>query len=54
MSEKTHHVAESKKKIAQTIQKFILEYPIIAAINMENLPAPQLQKMRAQLRGKIE
>ena len=53
MTEKTHHVAESKKEIAKNIQKWILEYPIIAAVNMENLPAPQLQQMRAQLRGKI-
>src|SRR3989338_4811061 len=53
MTEKTHHVAESKKEIAKNIQKLILEYPIIAAVNMENLPAPQLQQMRAQLRGKI-
>src|SRR3989339_215923 len=53
MSEKTHHVAEKKKQIAKTIQNLILEYPIIAAINMENLPAPQLQQMKSQLRGKI-
>ncbi len=54
MSEKTHHVAKKKKDIAKNIQKLILEYPIIAAVNMENLPAPQLQQMRSQLRGKIE
>lgn len=54
MSEKTHHVSEKKKQIAGNIQKLVLEYPIIAAVDMENLPAPQLQQMRAQLRGKIE
>src|SRR3989338_4854886 len=53
MSQKTHHVAEKKKQVAKQIQKLILEYPIIAAVNMENLPAPQLQQMKAQLRGKI-
>ncbi len=53
MTEKTHHVAEKKKKVAENIQKLILEYPIIAAVNMENLPAPQLQQMQRQLRGKI-
>ncbi len=54
MSEKTHHVAEKKKQVAKNIQKLIVDYPIIAAVNMENLPAPQLQQMRSQLRGKIE
>ncbi len=54
MSEKTHHVSEKKKDIAKKVQKLILDYPIIAAVDMENLPAPQLQQMRAQLRGKIE
>src|SRR3989338_3591679 len=50
----THHVAQKKKAVAKSIQQLIIEYPIIAAVNMENLPAPQLQQMRAQLRGKIE
>lgn len=54
MTEKTHHVSEKKKEIAKCIQKLVLSYPIIAAVDMENLPAPQLQQMRAQLRGKIE
>ncbi|MBW2974410.1 50S ribosomal protein L10 [Candidatus Woesearchaeota archaeon] len=54
MSEKTHHASEKKKKIAGNIQRLIAEYPIIAAVDMENLPAPQLQQMRSQLRGKIE
>lgn len=54
MSEKTHHVSEKKKQIASDIQRLIMEYPIIAAVDMENLPTPQLQQMRAQLRGKIE
>jgi len=54
MTEKTHHVSKKKKDIAKNIQKLILDYPIIAAVDMENLPAPQLQQMRAQLRGKID
>jgi large subunit ribosomal protein L10 len=54
MSKETHHVSKKKKEVAKSIQKLILEYPIIAAVNMEGLPAPQLQKMKAQLRGKIE
>jgi len=30
----------------------IAQHPIIGVVNMENLPAPQLQSMRAQLRSK--
>lgn len=51
--EKTARVAEYKKKIVQSIVKCIKEYPIIGVANMENLPAPQLQAMRAKLRGKV-
>jgi len=51
--EKTAHVAEYKKKIVQNIVKCVKEYPIIGVANMENLPAPQLQAMRAKLRGKV-
>ena len=31
----------------------IKEYPIVAAVNMEGLPTPQLQNMRSSLREKI-
>ena len=51
--EKTARVAEYKKKIVQSIVKCIKEYPIIGVVNMESLPAPQLQAMRAKLRGKV-
>jgi len=51
--EKTAHVAEYKKKIVQSIVECVKEYPIIGVANMENLPAPQLQAMRAKLRGKV-
>ncbi len=54
MTEKTHHVTEKKKTIAKNVQKLILDYPIIAVVNMENLPTPQLQQMKARLRDKIE
>ena len=47
------HVAEYKKEIVGNLINLISEYPIIAVVNMENLPAPQLQTMRAQLRGKF-
>lgn len=47
------HVADYKKEIVGNLVNLITEYPIIAVVNMENLPAPQLQTMRAQLRGKF-
>ena len=46
------HVAEYKKEIVKKLVDLITEYPIIAIVNMENLPAPQLQNMRATLRSK--
>lgn len=47
------HVAPYKKEIVSNLVNLIDEYPIIGVVNMENLPAPQLQTMRAQLRGKF-
>jgi large subunit ribosomal protein L10 len=47
------HVADSKKKVVAEYSKLIMDYPIIAAVNMENLPTRQLQNMRATLRGKV-
>ncbi len=47
------HVADYKKEVVSNLVKLINEYTIIGVVNMENLPAPQLQSMRAQLRGKF-
>ncbi len=47
------HIAEYKKEIVSGLVDMISEYPIIGVVNMQNLPAPQLQSMRAQLRGKF-
>ncbi|MEK6983178.1 MAG: 50S ribosomal protein L10 [Nanoarchaeota archaeon] len=47
------HVADYKKKIVGNLVNWISDYPIIGIVNMENLPAPQLQAMRAQLRGRF-
>lgn len=44
------HVAEYKKEIVSNLARLMNDYPIVAVVNMENLPAPQLQTMRAQLR----
>ncbi len=45
--------AEFKKETVEDFARLIDEYPVIAAVNMENLPAKQLQGMRASLRDKI-
>ena len=45
------HVAPYKKEIVSNLVNLINGHPIIGIVNMENLPAPQLQTMRAQLRG---
>jgi large subunit ribosomal protein L10 len=49
----TAHVSGQKKETVKQIVDLISKYPIIGAVNMENLPAPQLQKMRGQLREKV-
>jgi large subunit ribosomal protein L10 len=47
------HVQEYKKKVVSQLVKNIEDYPIIGIVNMENLPAPQLQRMRETLRDKV-
>lgn len=56
MTEKKHvkaHVAQYKKDVVNSLAKLFKEYPIVGVLNVENLPAMQFQKMRAQLRGKV-
>lgn len=48
------HVSPEKKEVVKHISALLAQYPIVGAVNMENLPAPQLQAMKAQLRGKVE
>lgn len=51
--EEKRKVAEWKKeKVAEAI-KLMKEYPIVAVVNLSKIPAAQLQKMMAGLRGKI-
>jgi large subunit ribosomal protein L10 len=50
---KTAHIPEAKKKVVKEYMRLAKEYPIVGAVNMENLPTKQLQKMRSQLRGKV-
>jgi len=44
------HVAQYKKDIVTKFIKLMKEYKIIGVVNLENLPAPQLQQIRARLR----
>ncbi|MDP6547513.1 MAG: 50S ribosomal protein L10 [Candidatus Woesearchaeota archaeon] len=46
--------AEYKKKIVADMLKMIKQYAMVGVVNMENLPASQLQVMRAELRGKVD
>jgi large subunit ribosomal protein L10 len=50
---KSAHIPEEKKNAIKEFIKLAKEYPIIGAVNMENLPTKQVQKMREQLRGKV-
>ncbi len=46
-------VSKAKKAVVKEFADLFKQYPIVAAVNMENLPAKQLQSMRAQLREKV-
>ena len=54
MSEKTSKAGGRKKKVFDRVIKLAKQYPIIGVVNMANLPTAQLQRMREQLRGKVE
>lgn len=47
------HVAQFKKDKVKEMVQLMVDYPIVGAVNMENLPAPQLQTMRAKLRKDV-
>ncbi|MBR9691512.1 50S ribosomal protein L10 [Candidatus Woesearchaeota archaeon] len=47
------HVSKYKTKVVKELVKLMKEYPIVGAIDMENMPAASLQRMRAQLREKV-
>ena len=40
--------------MVQELRMLVKEYPIVGVVNMQNLPAPQLQGLRQSLRGKVE
>ncbi|MFH1409327.1 MAG: 50S ribosomal protein L10 [Nanoarchaeota archaeon] len=47
------HVAEHKKKTVVEFTKLLLDNPIIGMVNMENLPAKQLQTIIGLSRGRL-
>jgi len=47
------HVADYKKDVVKEIKHLIKEFPIVGALNVEGLPTPQLQNMRASLRPDV-
>lgn len=51
---KTSRVTEYKKVVVAELIKKLKDNQIIGLLNMENLPAPQLQRMKGKLRGKVE
>jgi len=46
-------VAKWKVEEVEKLSKMISEYPVVGIVNMENIPAKQLQKMREVLRGEV-
>jgi len=48
------HVSDFKKKVVKELEDLFKQYPIIGVVNMENLPAPQLQSMKSELRDKVQ
>jgi|TARA_B100001964_G_C14252490_1_gene610605 large subunit ribosomal protein L10 len=46
-------IAEYKKKLVEDMVKLMRQSSMIGIVDMNNLPAPQLQSMRSELRGKI-
>ena len=54
MSKKPAHPTPLKKAQVAHLQEIIEEYPVVALVDMQNLPSLQLQRMRAALRGRVE
>lgn len=45
---------QKKQDIVKKVEGLAKKYPIIATVDMENLPTPQLQGIREKLRGTME
>lgn len=46
------HVSDAKYKVVEEFTNLIKEYPVVAIVDVENLPAKQLMQMRRSLQGK--
>jgi large subunit ribosomal protein L10 len=49
----THHVSKWKRELVGNLVKSIDKTPVIGLVSVRGVPGPQLQKMRAKLRGHI-
>ncbi|MFH1133316.1 MAG: 50S ribosomal protein L10 [Nanoarchaeota archaeon] len=47
------HVAPIKKETVAKFAKLLVDYPIVGMVNLENLPAKQLQTIRGSARNKM-
>jgi large subunit ribosomal protein L10 len=47
------HVAEWKKQEVAELQGLLKEYPVVGVVDMTGIPAKQMQKIRASLRGEV-
>ena len=48
------HVSDEKKEVVKKIHDLAKRYPLVALVNMENLPTAQLQGIRKKLRGSMD
>jgi large subunit ribosomal protein L10 len=53
MSKPKAFVSDKKKVVVKEMVSLIDKYPIIGLVDMENLPSPQLQKMKKSLKGQV-
>jgi len=47
------HITKAKKESVAAVEKLVSENPIVGIINLEGLPAAQLQRMRKKLGSKV-
>jgi large subunit ribosomal protein L10 len=47
------HVADWKKQEVAELQGLLKEYPVVGIVDMTGIPAKQMQKIRASLRGEV-
>jgi large subunit ribosomal protein L10 len=48
------HVASWKKEEVQQIKQILTKHPVLAVVSIGSIPSPNMQKIRAGLRGKAE